>query len=94
MNTRGITKLAMSSLQHGYTPTTGTVQLSALNIAPESQDNSVTERSKPGLLVFSKEREGEAHEDEDEVPGNVQYLALSFSLFRSLLCSFSRLFYR
>ena len=62
------------------------MQLSVLPIALKSQDNGIPERSKPGLQVFSKESEGEAHEDEDEVPGNVLYLALSFSLF-TLSCS-------
>jgi len=70
------------------------VQLSALPIALKSQDNGISELSKPGLQVFSNEIEGEAHEDEDEVPGDVLYLALSFSLFSSLLYSFSRLFSR
>ena len=55
MTTRGITKLAMMSLQHRYTPTTWTVQLSALPIAPQSQDNCIPERSKPGLQMFSNE---------------------------------------
>jgi len=52
------------------------------------------EQSKPGLQMFSNESEGEEHEDEDEVPGDVLYLALLFSLFCSLLYSFSRLFSR